>query len=283
MNLPKYSIGHILINSDALYEQLKHFAGLPIVGEKYNEFCKTVYSHFIKATDYTCAEASCRAVIGRTLTDKDINLFSWRLCGNIEDLKNFRPVRQWSGQYHDEWMPLEIVDVVATQSAKPSYMFTFRILAGSGSALLCKKVWTKRFCYFVSRQFGFTRSDKKYPLKIVNQFVGMRLFGEFLAGQSTADSGPVFDKVHVSSGMLGFNKILLAKRAKNYPGFHCPLGHKYDCVMCHIGYDSCELATHPRTYTHRFCEFCEEMSWFDPKTVSRKCVNCQNSKTSKKV
>lgn len=283
MDLPKYSVNSILNNSDTLGESLQRFAGVPLVGTTYSELCKIVYNHFIKATDYTCAELSCRHVIGKTLSPSDISAFSWRLCGNIEELKNFRPVRPWSGQYLDEWMPLEVVDVVSTQNTKPSYSFTFRILAGSGASMLCKKVWTKKFCYFVSKQFGFTRADKKYPLKIVNQFVGMRLLGQFLAGQATTETGPVFDKVHISSGMLGFNKILLSKRAKTYPGFQCPIGHTYNCAFCHIGYDQCELSTHPRTYVNRFCEFCEEMAWFDPKTVSRKCVNCQNSKTSKKA
>lgn len=280
-NVPRYNIAAVMAHTDRLHQALDRFTGQFLRGEAYERFSETLCAELLANDigDSKTIELSCRPVLGKILDDKTLNTFCWRISGNLDNLRNFRPVTEWVGQISDEWMPLEIVDCnPVPNTKKPSFSVVFRVLAGSAASMLCRKVWSKRFFFFVSRSIGFTRPDKKHPFKDPSQFVGLRLFGLFEGGKSSIHTGPLFEKVYIPSGLLGYNKILIAKRARTYPGFSCPAGFNHPCHLCFVGYDRCPMGTHPRTYEKRECQSCGEVSWFDPKNSTNKtCVNCSKS------
>jgi len=280
-NVPRYNIAHILSQTDKLVRESEWVVGKRLTGEVYDQFIASIYTELLRCgagTEKIVAD-SCRDVLGKQMDSKMLSSICWRLAGNLEELKNFREVPAWSGQSADEWMPVEIVDHRVVPGAKRvSYSFTFRILAGSASALLCRKVWTKKFCHFVSRRLGFSRPDKAHPFKDPAQFVGLRLFGLFEREQGSLHTGPIFDKIYVPSGSAGYNKIVIAKRDRTFPGFSCPAGFKHACHLCFVGYDRCDLGTHPSTYEEKHCPECQQMSWFDTRDKkTHKCVNCARS------
>ncbi len=167
-----------------------------------------------------------RQLAGVELTPQLCLRFAWRVVGNIERLQAGQSIREWQVQFGDEWVPLQILTASPTRNQREElgFVFTFRVLAGWPCALIVDRFWSRRFCYVLSRQLGFTRRTGKLPYTDGRQLVNLRLLGKIEAAKSL--QRPFFQELHCPPNCREHNQRLLAKRLRLEP---CPQNFTHAC------------------------------------------------------
>jgi len=216
---------------------------------------------------------SCIYLTQTVLTVRELKTLCWRLAGNVRRLKAGLAAAPWNCQQSDEWMPLQIISVEpgVTESKRSIVTFRFRILAGTGCPLIIKRVFSPRFCGFLSKEFGFSRSYGDLPYNDPREYTSMGAYGLFTQALSV-EGQPAFNKFYVPSSLLSQNKQLLAARSRAKSP--CPQRKTVDCLLCNQGQNNCPLAIRPRTLERGNCRKCGQAGWYEPavRALCRKCI-----------
>lgn len=215
---------------------------------------------------------SCEVLSVDSVTEESLAAVAWRLAGNTKTLERGHAALPWRRQAGGEWMPFRIVSATPKRDRydKLGGEFQMRILAGSACGLLIRKFWSLAYCKFLAPQIGFTKSWGPRPFKEISQLVGFTFMAAFEPGRP--GDGPMFTRIK-STSFHTANVELLNHR--NRKGYVCPFSFSHACHKCPIGYDQCEVATHPATFTTDFCSTCEKEGYFDPaRPKISTCVNC---------
>ena len=223
---------------------------------------------------YDTVFESVRNMAGNPLGRLDAIRLAWRLAGNVKALKEGRPVPPWTAQREDEWVPLQIMRVHKTRNAKDviGYEVTTRVMAGSPCPLKLSSFWSIRVAKYVSSQIGFSKPWHKYPYSEPVDMVGLRMYGLIEAARSRGK--PEFHEIQCSDSLKQWNRDNVLK-GRLRVGIKCPNEYQHACRVCAIGYDRCQYATHPKTFTVGFCNGCgTENATFDPDDPSPHCADC---------
>ncbi len=215
-----------------------------------------------------------RAIAGSTLNRRTANEFAWLVAGNVDRLVDGVPVSAWTQQLEDEALPVRVETVIPTRRRDEfGFVFQCRALAGTYCPQVISQFFSARTCKIFSRVVGFSNTPwgpHQYGA-VAQHFTNLMFFAHIEAARSREK--PVFRNISVSSGMLRANKTLIEVRCRTKP---CPLGFEHACSQCHMGYNECSYAVHPKTYVEQECRVCSKMSFFDPDDIGIMCINCQH-------
>jgi len=268
---PSFSVAKIFELRDRLTTRVFYPRfGQTVEGPVIDELVNALLAELPDGINVDSLYETVRQLVPLQLTDKNTRPWAWRIAGNIPTLKAGHSVHPWARQTADEWVPLQILHVVPTRTArgKMGYNVTFRILAGTPAPLAIEKFWSTRAMHALSRRVGFSWSDGNRPYRHPTEFSQLRLLGLIEAARSV--ERPFFHKVDCSGTMLDYNKDILDHRHKvKYP---CPRGWRHPCHLCAIGYDQCVAGTHYHTYVLKECTQCGTTASFEPN--HEHCVNC---------
>lgn len=221
-------------------------------------------------------------LVGQILTPADLRTVAWRLAGNVDQLREARPVLPWDMTHELEWVPMQITDAkrwgISTKRG-PSYgvSFKLRALAGLPCPNLFEVFWSHRACAILAARLGFDLRDpdKTYGYANPFQMVGCKFYARFTPRPQNKFSP--FDEVARASEsptILTWNRRLTASR---HPANRkCPRNFPttQPCFRCSAGLESCPIALHSRDYVSRTCPRCSEKKWFDPGHPSDVCIEC---------
>jgi len=226
---------------------------------------------------------SIRHLGGTELDWPTIRRESWRLAANTRRLKGNQPAKPWRVHNFREWIPLQLVDsrAIRTKRGRLGSVFTARVLAGTSCTMLLEFFWTMRFCKFMSSSMGYSPPWGKYPFNKMEEYISLRIY--VLAEPTDIaepKKHPEFKHVRVTSSLRVFNQAVVKKRRR--VKFRCQFKYKHECHRCRVGYDQCEVATHPRTFVKALCTICDKETWFDPQFIALgMCVNCRTRRDLK--
>ncbi len=272
MNTP--SIARIVTLRDKLHRYMViNYSGKTKTSNEFLEFVQDIANQLPKDIKIMTIFESLRWLLGMELTSDKLFQAAWLLAGNLELLKKGQSIPPWQYQTFEEWVPVQITntEIHRRHSSKElGYLITFKIMGGTSCSYDVVKYWSFKYCRFVSRQLGFTYSDKKYPFANGHELVSMRMF--VLITPKESDNKPGFEKIKHPSGCLNWNKMVLKARIKIDPP--CPMGFNHACWRCPVGYVDCLAGTHRLTFTKRFCVECKQNSYFDPDKDYHMCVAC---------
>lgn len=211
------------------------------------------------------------------LTAASLKQYAWRLAANVSLLEEGKAVTPWVTQAAPEWMAMQFVDCLIKRNRRQELVadYTLRVLSGTAAGMLIHATLNRKICGGLAKELGFGNKYKQRPnsvkhFKEFSEFVGLRIVGLF--EPELCLTTPKFWHMACPSGCKNYNRKLLKKRARL--GFKCPKGYTHPCSLCHIGYDQCSAATHPRSYVMRMCDKCKEDNWFDEKQNPDMCISC---------
>jgi hypothetical protein len=220
---------------------------------------------------------SLRYLAGSVLQRRDAMATAWRIAARWDDLRRGIPVRPWTSQHADEWVPVEILrgDLVMTRKKERAMEFSVCILGGTPCGLKTTVTWTNRVCFMLARRLGYSRRGGKFAYTKPQDLVGLRFYGQAMAARST--DRPYIRNVFCPPGIIAWNrKTVLRLRCRC--GVQCPHGWRHACNQCAIGYEECIGATHFKTYVARHCPVCDDANApFDPERRSSLCVRCTDA------
>lgn len=281
-----YPVSKILRERDRLAEVMRFEAeGKPVVKELFKRLVDVVYQELPAGVDYQALYDSLRPLVATHPTAKTLTDYAHRLAGNVHNLQARRVVRPWSFQVEWEWVPLAVVRVRRTKqtSGRIGATLTFKILAGTPTALLTERFWSMKQCAFMSRHFGFSRPPSprakvppRRPYMAPEQFVTLRLAGLIDPRRSGAEVGPVVTQFLFPPSLSAFNLEQFKYRTRG-KGYECPRNYPLTvlCHQCPVGYEECRAACHAKTFATKPCPACKkERAPFDPDQPSPVCVNC---------
>ena len=214
---------------------------------------------------------------GSPLTKERLAEEAWRLAANTDRLKRWQAVPPWQRQPLEEWVPLQVIDLVQGRNWRgdAGATITFRILAGSPAGLTAERFWTVKHGRYVASKIGFSPPWERFHFERLAELMNLRLYGKLVPEKSL--ERPVFELVATTHGLAAHNRQILKARLRE--GFQCPKKYKHPCYLCHVGCDQCPCGVHPRSYVKKFCETCQKEAWMDPLHVPLKiCVECLNKK-----
>jgi len=275
--LPRISLVKVFSKKTELFKAASPFIGQAITGGIYRSLCQRISEAFSVQMYQKTIERSLLDIVDVVLTEDALKRVCWRLAAHSKQLANFVPCNAWLNQPTDEWMPLQVVESVQHfyRPSQRGSIFTFRILAGSAASMLTHRFWTKRFCYFMSKDLGFSRSWGSYPFKEECQLVGLRLWGLFEPKLCSREDGPKFDRLLCPSSIRMSNRAKIKTRFPSNPEYNCP--RRIACHLCPQGMDTCSKAIHTRTYVELPCKACgNERANHDPKFLHNgRCIECE--------
>ena len=249
--------------------------------EGLQEVVNLVHDKLPPGIERGCVFDSLRHLAGVRLSSQLLKTEAWRIAGNVRSLRAGTPVPPWRIQRFEEWVPLQVADCKVMRTPKRKklgVLLTFRVLAGRSCTELFDAFWAKRFCKFFSYHVGFGApySDTRYDR--MEELVRLRVYGLLKpAGDGFDGRSLLVNQYFVNSALEKYNKGLIKKRARI--GFRCPKNYHHPCHRCHVGYDQCLAAVHPRTYEIHECDVCGKEKHFDPMWVALGvCVDCQRKR-----
>lgn len=288
-----YNLKRIFKLKKKLYEDLLlEHSQEKISGANLTSIAETIMFNLPGVNSAETIKASLVDVYGKVFDDVIAKDISWRMAGNMHELKMGRPVPSWSVQTTDEWVPAQIVsvDVGTTVRKKKGQKteisgagITFRVLAGSPAGHTLAKFWSNSLCSFLAKDFGFSRwrnKPEKWPdskpflaYRSVRQLFGLRL--NLLFTPKTCEEGKLsFDNVKITKSLQEYNRELLSKRARFK--YSCPKGFTHPCHLCPVGKKECSVACHAATFVQKACRMCRKQdAWFDPVAKVGLCENCR--------
>lgn len=235
---------------------------------------------------YPTLEDSLRCLLDQRLTRELARETAHRIAGNVQRLRERRPVPPWVAQHDHEWVPVQVLaarPLRQERSRKMGSVLTMKILAGTPCPLTVTEWWSLRRCRLFSKDFGFSSqrnresAASRRPFSAPEQLVQMRMYR--LVDPALSREVPALTDVAFVDSMRDWNRAVLRRRFRE--GFDCPLGmpRSFSCHRCHLGYAaenkrSCPAATHRLTYRRRVCEGCGESAYHDKEIPYRGCVNC---------
>lgn len=273
--LPHFVISYV----ERVREQLDHAAFTPHLGVPLtDDHMRWLVASIVRALPHVREDTimeSLRHLAGRTLTTLDIAETSWRLAGNLSLLQEGLPVRPWSQQRADEWVPLQILGLVPGRDrrGRPGHHFSFRALAGTPCPMTLYTFWGRGACGLIAREIGFSKPWDKFPFHRPSDLVGLRLLAGIEAVRSA--TYPTFFEVRGPSAFVRWNRDTVL-RLRFRVGMACPEGFTHACSACAVGYRECSAGTHLETYQLRFCDGCGHEAYFDPERHADHCVECDN-------
>ncbi len=218
-------------------------------------------------------------LLGAVPDDVQLEEMAWRLAGNTRRLTQGRAVPAWRVQVMAEWVPLQILWArrEPNRRGNPGALFGFRVLAGTPAGKLIERWLSRKQCYIVARQMGFTypRGDNDgLPYAAPEEFVRLRLLGLVLP--ELCRDGPQFQDIQVSPTLLAWNKEILKRRARVHPKFRCQkdLPASFPCWKCPIGFLQCAAGTHRLNWKVQECSKCKKRAMVDPERTDGACVDC---------
>lgn len=253
--------------------KLAALVGKRIKADKARYFAQRVQDRYIKSAQLEALASSVLFLAGGRLKPERFKRLCWCLAAGTNKLRRGEVLKPWKVQFADEWVPLQVMDVVAKRAygGKVGALVTCKALAGTCCDISMTRFWSASFARFIARKIGFTRERK---LDRMEQLVGLRLYG--LVERERSREAPFFDAIDITSTFIAHNRLLIAQRARE--GFECPQKRKHPCFLCPVGYDVCRLATHPRSYVKAKCSVCKEDKFTDPLSLTLEiCVDCQRS------
>lgn len=288
IHLPVYHINSIMELRSKLVERLILFYGQIMMGKTLQEVTEAV-AELLKCDPVVAAD-SLIDIYGRTLARQDWAMTAWRLAGNHARLRSGRAVPPWTNQLEDEWVPLQVEDVVRRTRQRdkaPGVFVTFQCLAGTPCPSRVTRFWTLPFVRYLKTVFGFSRfSDlpeirhlrgkpqvHNLPFSDPSELSRLRVWGLF--EPSTCNPGrPSFRQVFNSNTFKsGWNRELLVLRTHLID--RCPRGYMHSCHSCHVGFSECPAGCHRHTYEIRRCLLCDKDRWCDVNSEKQDvCVDC---------
>jgi hypothetical protein len=226
-----------------------------------------------------------RVYAGEPLTEKLGVSLCWLIAGNMDKLKNGIPLRMWSGQTIDEWMPMRVVSVQLARPYKEVvHACTFKILAGSASEMVILRYLSRAAVKYIACKIGFSQLKGSYPYHHPQEIIGLRLIGKF-EPHLVRDAMPSFREIYCPASMLQRNRSeYLCVRSRKL--LQCPSGFNHACARCAYGTDRCKYAVHPVTFEVGACPRCMNAdALFDPAVPGTLCTACvvQAAITKKRV
>ena len=242
-------------------------------GESLNGLVRSL-RRAVTGTNRDAVYESLRTLIGARLDYRLCYEYAWRFSGNINKLREGEPVRPWTAQREDEWVP---VQVLTCWPAKNKYRkigrdIRFRALAGTPCPMELETFWTKGATSYVSTLLGFSRFEGPYRMQSQSDIVGLRMLVRIDALLSRGQ--PVFKEVKCPPSLVNWNRELVLKLRFRH-GMRCPRGWHHPCHRCAIGYKECPAATHKETFEVGHCTACRsENAIYDPEMASGVCREC---------
>ena len=147
-----------------------------------------------------------------------------------------------------------------------------------------RKFWTRKYCYHLAPQLGFTRGWGDNPIRDLRELFGFRMY--VLIDYELSGTSPDFDEIWTKErgnnrrlhpgSCFDWNRTVLKIRRREPGVYDCPLNlpARQKCYTCQLGTDQCVAATHPVTYVKDHCSGCGETSWFDPNNQQSLCIDC---------
>ncbi len=267
--IPSYSVGSVITLRDKLYESAHHYAGTTPIGEDFVRFCRSFsgsINHIgIKGT--IAVDQSLAHLVSRELTAEMIYNASWRIAGNVKQIKDGRPVQPWTQASQPSWCPIQFMEMKRKEGDKDDvvWMETL-VLAGPACPSRFMKRLTIKACSYVASKSGFgpvwTQSAYRHPLDLVS----MRM----VALVSNDKYGTTFTELRCPDSMKGWNKKTLSHRARI--SLPCQFEFTHACRQCPVGYDRCQAAVHPNTREFKICMKCGDEYWHEPSGSI--CIRC---------
>lgn len=270
--VPAYNLPQIIKTRDRLVDRV--FAqrfGIQLEGDDLDPIVEALRRALPTGITTGVLLESVRLLLGQEVRLDMAQTFCWRLAGNVARLRLGFPASPWVTQTEDEWVPVQVLQAVASTNYKGDRgaYYYMRALAGSP----CTEVITKFLKWSevsaIARGVGFTNAQHGMPIHDLDQLVSLRFLVK-LERDRSVDS-PWFREVTCPSGCLKHNRTLLRVR---YRLDDCPMLWAHDCHKCVRGYASCTFATHPLDYIEQYCETCEKTTFFDPAISKDKCLAC---------
>ena len=226
---------------------------------------------------------SMRHLLGKQLQKAGARALSWRITGNVDRLRQQHAVPLWHGQRLREWVPVQIISGHKKFNAKKRLVvdYTFRIIGGTAAGLSTKKTWSIKFCRFIARDFGFSKSGgtrrfRKFPYSSPEQLVGLRL--HVLLDPEVSGKEPGFRDIRHTTTTKSFNSEMLGLRFRTNKQFKCLVElpeTKMPCHKCYVGFSKCIAGTHKSDWVVGRCNHCNrDEVFFDPERSSDRCISC---------
>lgn len=253
---------------------LENYVDILLSGDTVYSLANSLLDFLPSTVSVPAVFETVRSLAGSSLNRRTANEFAWRVAGNVDRLIDGLPIVAWTQQIEDEIMPVRVESVTPTRRRDEfGFVFQCRALAGSYCPHTLSQFFSGRTCKILSRVVGFSNTPwgpHQYG-GVAQHFTNLMFFAHVEAARS--HERPVFRNISVSSGMLRANKALIEVRCRTKP---CPLGFAHPCSNCHMGYNECSYAVHPKTYIEQNCRVCNSVSFFDPDDAGLMCINCQH-------
>lgn len=217
-------------------------------------------------------------LLGETATAPVLQAFLKRMSANHLSLAAGKAVRPWSRQQADEWVCAQVVEAktIKLEHRGLRVVLSVKALTGTVVGQQMTVYWSIKQLRYFANQLGFSRKEK------VNRFFfdARELVGFYLQVQvssSLSVDKPTFKEIRITAADLKENVDLIESRKRSVDsGFVCPENYPvtHPCFRCPVGYDQCEIGTHPRTYVIVNCKVCDKKQYADPQAKSV-CVNCE--------
>jgi hypothetical protein len=279
--VPAYSISRILSLKTRLNRACAEFAGKKLGRGTFDDFIATLRVTLPRRGQDVAEDvlmSSLQGIAGTFLTRSKLSEVTWRVAGNLQQLRNCVPVPAWGQQLVVEWAPVQVLSSLPAWSRrrKPGADFVLRFLAGSPCPLRVQQCWTKAFCGLFSRELGFTAPWNDFPFEDTRQLVNLRFYVKI--EPELCGSAPGFHEVKAPPGCRTWNRNMFRLRARRDPEiFSCPAEFPLDvpCHACPVGEEHCQAAVHERSFVPKYCPRCQlDEAWHDPASSRKICVDC---------
>lgn len=288
--LPQTSVTQVISRRDKLAKELTPFIGAKIEGPIFQALLDTLCKHLPNGILRSTVLSSLNGLLNKELTAELAVATCWRLAGNINRLKDHKPVIEWTCQLEHEWVPAQITDTkVFRKFRKLEYRLEFLVLAGTATNMQVTQRWShKKLQYFATYRndaghgFGFgkhklnRRGEElgKLLFMDVKQFYGLRCF--LLLDPDRSRDEPVASEIRSTSSTMAYNRKLLKARDREETPCVKGLPQTQECFTCPYGRDVCAFATHKSSYRVGVCPRCDRNGFFDPADLmyAGECIQC---------
>jgi hypothetical protein len=288
-----YNLQETIEIRERLRGAVSGFVGTKLEGSSWYGLITAVHACLPKSVTVTTVSESLRYLVGSVLTDREFKALTWRMAGNLPRLRRNRWVTLWKGQFNDEWVPAQVVDVVlARKWQKLGHEIHFRVVGGLSCPCVIPHWWSfeqqRYFAYFQDdkgKGFGFSRNrgDTRpgYPFSDAKQFVQLRC--QLLMTPDSCRDGPDFSQIGFNVSSRAWNMDVQHRRFRRLSKYECPMNYPntWPCYRCMIGRDQCSQAVHPTTYVVKACGGCDTESAPFENDRAGLCVNCETKERLK--
>lgn len=255
-----------------LHTALNPYIDRTLTGSTPQDVCNDILGLLPASVSEGAVFESVRVFAGKQLTHKMAAELAWRLSGNVDKLQAGIPALPWTHQLTDEKVPVCLEDMrPMRRKDTPGYLFYCRALAGSPCPLVFTQFISTKSCRGIAETLGFSKPWGPYPCQTPLYFVNLLFYAHIEVARSKHQPG--FTKISASSSMVRYNREKIEVRCRTKP---CPKHFSHSCAFCWVGYDNCEAAIHPVTYTVRDCPTCNSPGWFNPGEASLTCQQCRH-------